>query len=71
MESTERSIIILALDNLINTYSIVLENKDTCQNEEELQLIKFTIDKAKEILYNMSQDEQADKPINKPVWEKL
>lgn len=71
MESTERSIIILALDNLINTYSIALENKDTCQNEEELQLIKFTIDKAKEILYNMSQDEQADKPINKPVWEKL
>lgn len=71
MESTERSIIILALDNLINTYSIALENNDTCQNEEELQLIKFTIDKAKEILYNMSQDEQADKPINKPVWEKL
>lgn len=71
MESTEKSIIILALDNLINTYSIALENKDTCQNEEELQLIKFTIDKAKEILYNMSQDEQADKPINKPVWEKL
>lgn len=71
MESTERSIIILALDNLINTYSIALENNDTCQNEEELQLIKFTIDKAKEILYNLSQDEQADKPINKPVWEKL
>ena len=71
MESTERDIIILALDNLINTYSIALENNDTCQNEEELQLIKFTIDKAKEILYNMSQDEQADKPINKPVWEKL
>lgn len=71
MGSTERSIIILALDNLINTYSIALENKDTCQNEEELQLIKFTIDKAKEILYNMSQEEQADKPINKPVWEKL
>lgn len=71
MESTERSIIILALDNLINTYSIALENNDTCQNEEELQLIKFTIDKAKEILYNMSQDAEADKPINKPVWEKL
>ena len=71
MESTERSIIILALDNLINTYSIALENNDTCQNEEELQLIKFTIDKAKEILYNMSQDTETDKPINKPVWEKL
>jgi hypothetical protein len=71
MEPTERSIIILALDNLINTYSIALENKDTCQNEEELQLIQFTIDKAKEILYNMSQDTETDKPINKPIWENL
>lgn len=71
MEATKRSIIILALDNLINTYSIALEDKETCQSEYYLQLIQFTIDKAKEILFEMAQEPEIDKPIDKPVWENL
>lgn len=71
MEETKRNIIILALDNLINTYSIALEDKETCQNNEDLQLIQFMIDKAKEVLFEMSQEPEVDKPINKPIWENL
>lgn len=71
MEATKRSIIILALDNLINTYSIALEDKETCQSDDALQLIQFTIDKAKEILFEMAQEPEIDKPIDKPVWENL
>lgn len=71
MESTERDVIILALDNLISTYSIALENNLTCQNDEELKLIQFTIEKAKGILFRMAQEPEVDKPINKPVWENL
>ena len=71
MEATKRNIIILALDNLINTYSIALEDKETCQNDDDLHLLQFTIDKAKEILFEMSQELEIDKPINKPVWENL
>lgn len=71
MESTERDIIILALDNLINTYSIALENKETCQKDEDLQLIQFIIEKAKEILFKMAQEPEVNKQIGKPIWENL
>lgn len=71
MESIERDIIILALDNLISTYSIALENNLTCQNDEDLKLLQFTIEKAKGILYKMAQEPEINKPIDKPVWENL
>lgn len=71
MESIERDIIILALDNLISTYSIALENNLTCQNDEDLKLLQFTIDRAKCILYKMAQEPEINKPIDKPVWENL
>ena len=53
-----KNIIIIALDNLINTYTEVLENL----NEEEKELASLII--AKEML----SDQEIPNPIPRPKW---
>lgn len=55
-----KNIIIIALDNLINTYTEVLENL----NEEEKELASLIIEEAKEML----SDQEIPNPIPRPKW---
>lgn len=55
-----KNIIIIALDNLINTYTEVLENL----NEDEKELASLIIEEAKEIL----SDQEIPNPIPRPKW---
>ena len=53
-----KNIIIIALDNLINTYTEVLENL----NEDEKELASLIIQEAKEML----SDQEIPNPIPRP-----
>lgn len=55
-----KNIIIIALDNLVNTYTEVLENL----NEEEKELASLIIEEAKEML----SDQEIPNPIPRPKW---
>lgn len=55
-----KNIIIIALDNLVNTYTEVLENL----NEEEKELASLIIQEAKEML----SDQEIPNPIPRPKW---
>lgn len=55
-----KNIIIIALDNLINTYTEVLENL----NEEEKEFASLIIEEAKEML----SDQEIPNPIPRPKW---
>ena len=55
-----KNIIIIALDNLINTYTEVLENL----NEDEKELASLIIQEAKEML----SDQEIPNPIPRPKW---
>mgnify|MGYP001660934445 FL=1 len=55
-----KNIIIIALDNLINTYTEVLENL----NEDEKELASLIIEEAKEML----SDREIPNPIPRPKW---
>lgn len=55
-----KNIIIIALDNLINTYTEVLENL----NEDEKELASLIIKEAKEML----SDQEIPNPIPRPKW---
>jgi hypothetical protein len=55
-----KNIIIIALDNLINTYTEVLENL----NEDEKELASLIIEEAKEML----SDQEIPNPIPRPKW---
>lgn len=55
-----KNIIIIALDNLINTYTEVLENL----NEDEKELASLIIEEAKEML----SDQEIPNPIPRPQW---
>lgn len=55
-----KNIIIIALDNLINTYTEVLENLD----EDEKELASLIIQEAKEML----SDQEIPNPIPRPKW---
>lgn len=55
-----KNIIIIALDNLINTYTEVLEDL----NEEEKELASLIIEEAKEML----SDQEIPNPIPRPKW---
>lgn len=55
-----KNIIIIALDNLINTYTEVLE----FLNEEEKELASLIIEEAKEML----SDQEIPNPIPRPKW---
>lgn len=55
-----KNIIIIALDNLINTYTEVLENL----NEDEKELASLIIEEAKEML----SDQKIPNPIPRPKW---
>lgn len=55
-----KNIIIIALDNLINTYTEVLENL----NEKEKELASLIIEEAKEML----SDQEIPNPIPRPKW---
>lgn len=55
-----KNIIIIALDNLINTYTDALE----FLNEEEKELASLIIEEAKEML----SDQEIPNPIPRPEW---
>lgn len=55
-----KNIIIIALDNLINTYTEVLENL----SEDEKELASLIIEEAKEML----SDQEIPNPIPRPKW---
>ena len=55
-----KNIIIIALDNLIDTYTEVLENL----NEDEKELASLIIQEAKEML----SDQEIPNPIPRPKW---
>lgn len=55
-----KNIIIIALDNLINTYTEVLD----FLNEEEKELASLIIKEAKEML----SDQEIPNPIPRPKW---
>ena len=55
-----KNIIIIALDNLINTYTDALE----FLNEEEKELASLIIEEVKEML----SDQEIPNPIPRPKW---
>lgn len=55
-----KNIIIIALDNLVNTYTDALE----FLNEEEKKLASLIIEEAKEML----SDQKIPNPIPRPKW---
>lgn len=55
-----KNIIIIALDNLVNTYTNALE----FLNEEEKELASLIIEEAKEML----SDQEIPNPIPRPKW---
>lgn len=55
-----KNIIIIALDNLVNTYTDVLE----FLNEEEKELASLIIEEAKEML----SDQEIPNTIPRPKW---
>lgn len=55
-----KNIIIIALDNLVNTYTDALE----FLNEEEKELASLIIEEAKEMLL----DQEIPNPIPRPKW---
>lgn len=66
-EDIRNNIIVLALDNLIKSYSIALEEKETTLNEEDKEYAHYIVDSAALIL-----GEYANKVNNqKPQWNKI
>lgn len=55
-----KNIIIIALDNLVNTYTDALE----FLNKEEKELASLIIEEAKEML----SDQEIPNPIPRPEW---
>ena len=55
-----KNIIIIALDNLVNTYTDALEYL----NEEEKELASLIIEEVKEML----SDQEIPNPIPRPKW---
>ena len=55
-----KNIIIIALDNLVNTYTDALDYL----NEEEKELASLIIEEAKEML----SDQKIPNPIPRPKW---
>lgn len=55
-----KNIIIIALDNLVNTYTDALE----FLNEEEKELASLIIEEAKKML----SDQEIPNPIPRPKW---
>ena len=55
-----KNIIIIALDNLVNTYTDALE----FLNEEEKELASLIIEEVKEML----SDQEIPNPIPRPEW---
>lgn len=65
-EDIKNNIIIIALDNLISTYSNELENEDSDLTSEEIELMGYIIEEAKSILFEY----QKEKIIRRPQWKK-
>lgn len=62
-EDIKRNLTIIALDNLINTYSIALENKEITQ--EDRDYLETCISIAYEIIKDINSQN------NKPKWNQL
>lgn len=66
-EDIKKNIIILALDNLIHSYSIALENNENTLDETDKEYLHYVIDSAALIL-----GEYADIVNNqKPKWNQV
>ncbi len=66
-EEVKNNIIILALDNLIQSYSIALENNETTLDETDKEYLHYVVDSAALIL-----GEYANLVNNqKPQWNKI
>lgn len=67
-EAVKKNIIYLALDNLIKTYSIALEDEEICQEDREfMQFIQVS---AANLLKEYSEADPRI-PITKPEWNRL
>ena len=64
-----KNIRILALDNLINTYTDVLEDKELNLESDERELAINIINEAKEMLSEETQ-EVSNSIIQRPQWKK-
>ena len=67
--SIRKNIRILALDNLINTYTDALEDKQLNLGPEERELAINIINEAKEMLSEETQ-EVSNSIIQRPQWKK-
>ena len=65
-QELKESIIIIALDNLIRTYSLILEEPQDTKNKEEREYIQYLINMAEAAL-----GEFGTKVEQKPQWDKL
>ena len=66
-EEVKKNIIILALDNLIHSYSIALENNENALDENDKEYLHYVIDSAALIL-----GEYANIVNNqKPQWNRI
>lgn len=63
----KKNIIILALDNLISSYSIALEDAETTLEKEDIETMQEIIQGAQEILLEYSQDITTPRP----QWNKI
>lgn len=64
-----KNILILALDNLINTYTDVLEDKELNLGPDERELAINIINEAREMLSEETQ-EVSNQVIQRPKWKK-
>lgn len=66
-EDLKNSIIILALDNLISSYLIALEDSETTQNSDDVETMQNIIQGASEIL----EEYQQKLTTPRPQWNKI
>lgn len=65
-EDIKNSVIILALDNLISSFSIALESKEITPEDKEF--MEFSIESARIILQEFNDKLQ---PNQKPQWDRI
>lgn len=72
----KNNIIIIALSNLIDTYSLLLDKANNDPNnysldKDDIEYIQDLINMAKYILEEMSANNTIEKPIDRPEWQNL
>lgn len=70
-KQTRRDTIAIALNNLIESITISLEDKEACPNNaEDREYLEFLLASAAQILKEMA-DSDTEIPISKPRWDEL